>query len=148
MKIEYRVPAWSADAKTIGEFAPLADEAAETSGSTGDRVRGFQPSLSKQPQDDDLFQSPVPFIEDRGNGRWRLAFMVEREHESADAAMEFLAAHGEILNTPGNFDLKVTCGETVVYVANCALTEFTPEPHSDRRELRDEHAGSGGLTMD
>ena len=132
-KIEYRSPAWSPGDTGIGNFGVLADEGAPAG--TGDRVHGYQVALAKQPQDDDMADNISPFIQDLGNGRWRLRFSVERQHADDDAADEFLEAHAAALNQIANFDLKITTGETVTYMASCALVEFSFAPDPTRSTI-------------
>lgn len=123
MKIEYRTPAGS------GSYATLADEGA---GALAERIKGYQPRLTKQPMVSPLFQSVAPLVADLGNGTWALAFAVDRVHASPDAAALFLVTHPAVFNVVSNFDLKITVGAQVVYFPACVMNEFTPEPHSDQ----------------
>jgi len=135
VKIEYRTPAGT------GSYSVLADE-----GSTTDRIKGYQPRLSKQPLVSPLFQSLAPLVADLGNGLWTLSFAVDRVHASADAAALFIATHAATFNVVGNFDLKITVGGQVVYMTACVMTEFTPDPHSDQSTVCKYGFMGGGYT--
>jgi hypothetical protein len=118
MKIEYRTAG-------AGAYLVLADESAD------DRVTGYQPRLSKNPQIDDLYESDVPFIKDRGNAKWQVQFGIERKHASAAEAFDFLKTHLNLFVARGNWDLRVTQDASVRTFTQCALVELTPRENPD-----------------
>lgn len=127
MKIEYRITG-----SGPANWTTLADEAVVDLAA---RISGYQPKLRKSPQVEQLPFSEQIFIQDRGNGQWDLGFAVERLHGSPDAALDFLALHPVIFAGDENFDLKITVGAKIVYMESCAVTEFTPDPHSDQSTI-------------
>jgi hypothetical protein len=112
------------------DYTMLADEA--NSGGLADAISGFQPRMVKSPQIEQLYQSQGVFVADRGNAQWTLSFSVARVHASADAAAEFIATHAAEFELIRNLDLKIEIGATTVYLTNCAVTEVSPDPHSDK----------------
>lgn len=122
MKIEYRTPPGT------GDYTVLADESVETLAA---RITGYQPVMRKSPQLVGLFRSASAPAYDRGNQVWSLRFGVERVHESAAAALAYLATHAAVFAGVANLDLKITVGASVLNLAGCALQEFTPAPQSD-----------------
>lgn len=124
MKIEYRTPPGT------GSYTILADDA--NSSGLNDSIFGYQASLAKNPQNDPLAFSLAPYVRDTGNGTWTLSFGVERTHITPNAALLFILTHSAALNVLAELDLKITVGAQVVYFANCVLTRFEPDPHSDQ----------------
>lgn len=126
MKIEYRQPAGT------GAYTTLADDASAT---LADKISGLLPKGAKSPQVEPLAGGAAPFVQDRGNQVWTLSFLVDRTHATPDAAALFLVTEAAIFAAVANFDLKITAGSQVVYLARCALTEFSPQPLSDKSTL-------------
>ena len=87
--------------------------------------------MSKSPFNINGYGALATLPVDMGNAGWRLGFIVERLHASADAALEYLAAHPAAFSSLGNLDLKITVGAKVTYMLNSVATEFAPNPHSD-----------------
>jgi hypothetical protein len=131
MKIEYRTAGGST-------YSVLADDSVTTLAAA---ISGFQPVASKSPMQMPAYGATNPVTQDLGNMNWRLSFTVDRFHATADAAAAFIAA--EPLKFPGNVDLKFTIGAQVTYLANTALSGFTPDPHSDQ-STRITYAFTGG----
>lgn len=119
MKIEYRTAG-------SGAYSVLADESVTTLAAA---ISGFQPTFSLSPFVAKAYGATVPVALDLGNANWAVAFTVERQHATPDAALAFIQA--EPLNYAGNQDLKITVGAQVTYLANCVRTEITPDPASD-----------------
>ena len=127
MKIEYRTPPGT------GAFSVLADEADGGAQSLSPRITGYCPSFGKVPMVVRMFQQVSPQVGDMGNATWDLAFGIERDHGTPDAAAAFLAVHAAVFgNVLGNYDLQITTGGTVILAADCALKNFKPRPPSDR----------------
>lgn len=124
LSISYRVAAiggagWLVLANSI---APTLAEA----------ISGYQPQLSKSPQEEPGFGAAGIAVYDNGNQKWKLGFIVERTHASPDAALQFLSLHAAGFGAAGNLDLQIIVGAVTVYFPACAVTEFTPDPHSDQ----------------
>lgn len=132
MKIEYRTPAGS------GSYSILADESVATLAAA---ISGFQPVVNKSPMVEAGYGAAVPVTLDLGNANYRASFTVERVHASPDAALLFVQA--EPLKFSGNVDLKITQGAQVTLLLGGALTELTPEPHSDQ-STKIRYAFAGG----
>ncbi len=127
MRISLRSPAGGSS-----PFVPLADEAAGAA--LADRISGFQPALHKSPQIEPLAFSDEIFVAERGNRQWTLTFNVDRLHADAPAALRFLAEHPLTLcgSVGVNIDLKIEVSSQAIYMFNCVLVEFVPNPHSDQ----------------
>lgn len=123
MKIEYRTPAGT------GSYTTLADDSSAT---LADKISAFLPRCTKSPQVTPLAGAANPFIADRGNQYWTLGFLVERTHASPDAAALFLTTEAALFDDVANYDLKITVGAQVLYLATAALTGFDPDPLSDK----------------
>jgi hypothetical protein len=100
--------------------ATLADDANRLFVST------FLPRMSDSVQVDGLFRSANAQVKARGNRRWSLAIVVEKEHASVDAATVFLASDPAAVSSLILVDLKVEGGASPIYYANCKLTGYTP----------------------
>lgn len=129
-------------------WTPLADESPTAVAGLAERISGWQLKLAKSPQVKptaaSLGSGAAPYVQDVGNGHWTLAFTVDRQHASADAALAFLQTHAARLNLAGvNFDLQITVGAVVTMLSNTALTEITPDPHSDQ-STKYKYAFKGG----
>ena len=124
MKVEFRAAAVGAGAYTV-----LADESVSTLAAS---IGGYQPKLACTPQIEPGFGAAGIAAFDNGNDTWHVSFSVERVHASPDAALLFLSAHPATFSGLGNLDLKITVGSQVLYLPACAVTEFTPDPHSDQ----------------
>lgn len=125
MKIEYRTPAGS------GSYTTLAEDGDALAAA----ISGFAPVKNGQPQLTPLAGATAPFIQERGNKFWTLSFVVDRTHASADAAALFLTTQAAIFDVVTNFDLKITQGAQVLYLARCCNTGFQPAPLSDKSSL-------------
>lgn len=112
-----------------GGYITLADEGTPT---FAEKITGFQPVLAKSPMEEPGFGSLGIAIFDTGNQKWKVSFSIERVHASPDAAALFLALHPAAFAAVGNLDLQITVGTSVIYLPACAVTEFTPDPHSDQ----------------
>jgi hypothetical protein len=132
--------AYRANGSGVGGWAILADEAVAALGA---RISGYQPKFSQSPAEEPGFGAPCIGVYDNGNGKWTLSFLVERFHATPDAALAFIAATPGFIGI-GNLDLKITVGAQVNFLVNCAVTEFTPEPHSDVN-TRIRHGFTGGI---
>ena len=125
-KIEYR-------AAGTGTYTTLADESpTATTAALAERITGLCPKLRASPQIQPGYGAAGVTVFDRGNRQWDLSFTVERVHADEGAAALFLATHPLDFTTLGNLDLKLTTTERVTYLAACAVTEYTPDPHSDQ----------------
>jgi len=110
----------------------LADESA---GSTMDCITGYQPILHKQTQVEPLAFSPASAVFDAGNSLWSMRFGVERVHADPAAAALFIGTHAAVFGNAvvrAQVDLQITIGATVLHMLACALTDLTPNPHSDQ----------------
>jgi hypothetical protein len=134
VKISYRTPAGSGGWQTLAEdgASPLLDS-----------ISGFKPDLSKNPQVDPLAFSVAPFVRDVGNGTWTVSFNVDRQHSTADDALAFLQSHADAMNQLANVDLAFLVGAKTTYMPACALTRFSPDPHSDQ-STRCQYSFTGG----
>ena len=121
-KIEFR-------AAGVGDYSILADETVATLAA---KISGYCPKMSKQPQEEPGFGAPGVAVFDTGNQKWSLNFTVARAHDDEGAAVAFIATHAAAIGAIGNLDLKITTYTGVVYMPNCALVEFSPEPASDK----------------
>ena len=139
MKIEYR-----AAAAGNAPYTVLADESVAALAA---RISGYQPAMTSSPDEEPGFGAGGIAVFDNGNQKWRLAFVIERQHASPDAAGLFLAQHPLTFGTLGNLDLKITIAAQVIYFPACALTEFTPDPHSDQ-STKIKYAFTGGSYTD
>jgi hypothetical protein len=135
MIIAYRVAAVGG-----AGWLTLANESAPT---LAEKISGYQPVLGKSPQEEPGFGAAGVAVFDVANARWKLAFIIERQHGTPDAAALFLVNHPLAFAAAGNLDLQITIGATVVYFPACAVTEFTPEPHSDQ-STKIRYAFAGG----
>jgi hypothetical protein len=108
-----------------------------------EKISGYQPALVMSPLEEPGFGAAGIAVFDNANQKWKLSFTVERVHASPDAAAAFLVAAPLALAAIGNLDLQITVGATVVYFPACAVTEFTPEPHSDQ-STKIRYAFAGG----
>lgn len=123
MIITYRTPAGS------GSYTTLANE---TTQPLADAISQYQIDLTKSPQTATGYGATIPVTLDLGNARWSLGFTVDRVHASPDAALLFTNTHMLALGEAANFDLQITVGSQVLYLAACCLTKLTPAPHSDQ----------------
>lgn len=136
-KIEYR-------AAGSGSFASvLADEGDPAAGGLASRITGLCPKLRMSPQIEHGYGAASVSVFDRGNQQWDLSFTIERVHTDESAAAIFLANHPADFCAQGNLDLKLTTTGGITYMAACAVTEFTPDPHSDQ-STRIRYAFVGG----
>lgn len=124
MKIEFRAAAVGA-----GSYTVLADESVSTLAA---QISAYQPKLTASPAIEPGFGAGGIAAFDNGNDQWVVSFSVERVHATPDAALAFLASHPATFSALGNLDLKITVGTQVLYLPACALTEFTPDAHSDQ----------------
>lgn len=124
-KIEYR-PAGS------GPYAVLADE---TVAVLGARISAFAPKMRSNPDIVPGAWAEGVTVFDRGNRQWDLSFTVDREHADEGAQAEFISDHAAAMNDVGNFDLKITTGDGVNYMPNCAITGFDPNPANDKSSV-------------
>lgn len=125
MKIEYRTPAGA------GSYTTLAEDGDALAAA----ISGFAPRCAKQPQVTPLAGGAAPFIQDRGNQFWDLSFVVDRTHASPDAAALYVTTQAAVFDDVANYDLKLTVGAQVLYLARAALTALQPAPLSDKSSL-------------
>jgi hypothetical protein len=137
MKLAYRAAA--INGQTTG-YTVLADEGNPT---LAEKITGYQPVLAKSPFEAPGYGAAGVTVVDMGNEKWKIAFVIERVHASPDAAAQFLVQHPAAFAAISNVDLQITVGATVIYFPACAVTEFTPDPHSDQ-STRIKYAFSGG----
>lgn len=123
MKIEYRTPNGS------GSYTTLAEDG----DSLAAAISNFRPrKLGGTTQIEPLAGGSAPFIQQRGNHAWEISFLVDRTHATPAAAALFLTTEATIFTVLTNFDLKITQGAQVLYLAGAAHTTFDPAMLSDK----------------
>ena len=135
MKIAYRIAAVGG-----AGYTTLADEGSPT---LAEKISGYQPALAKSPYEAPGYGAAGVAVFDMGNQKWKIAFIIERVHATPDAAAQYLVTHPLAFAAIGNLDLQITVGATVIYFPACAVTEFSPEPHSDQ-STKIKYAFTGG----